>query len=152
MPLPPHLETNGAWEEVLERLHHCFRQIFFAEPRVLVQGQLLVVDGRCIDNDKEEGFWHIVSKGPVGNRLPDFERARRMPWIAAMLDGTAPGLSRWRYKEGSGSIRQYYWLEAERYVLILEEGRYVTTLITAYYVEGWGSKDLAKRRAKGAAF
>lgn len=153
MPLPPQIETNGEWPEVLDRLYTNFREIFLAAPRLLAQGKLLEMDGRKLDDDKEEGFWHIVSRGKPGDRLPDFDRARCMPWIPCMLDGTAPGLSRWRHKEGSGAIRQYYWLEAERYVLILEEGRHVNSLVTAFYVDkAYMAKELEKKRARGDAF
>lgn len=152
MALPEQIDTNGEWDSVLNRLYACFRSIFYADPRLLVDGRLLTCDGRCLEDDKEEGFWHIISEGEEGNRLPDYDRARRMPWIPAMLDGTAPEISRWRYREGSGKVRQYYWLEAERYVLILEESRNVTSLVTAYYVKGWGHKNLERRRAKGEPF
>lgn len=152
MALPDQIDMNGEWELVLNRLYACFRSIFYAEPRLLVNGRLLALDGRCLDDDKEEGFWHIISEGKKGNRMPDYDRARRMPWIPAMLNVAAPVISRWRYQEGSGEIRQYYWLEAHRYVLILEEGRNVTFLVTAYYVRGWGHKDLERRRAKGKPF
>ena len=152
MALPDQIDTNGEWDSVLEELYSCFRSIFYADPRLLVEGRLLTFDGRCLDDDKEEGFWHIISKGEQGDRLPDYDRARCMPWIPAMLDGSAPGVSRWRYQEGSGAVRQYYWLEEERYVLILEEGRNVTSLVTAYFVQGWGQKDLERRRAKGKPF
>ncbi|MBA4092053.1 MAG: hypothetical protein C0494_15885 [Sphingobium sp.] len=152
MPLPDQIDTNGEWAEVLDRLYACFRSIFFSDPRLLADGRLLTCDGRRLDDDKEEGFWHIVSKDSGGERLPDFDRARCIPWIPAMLDGSAPGISRWRYQEGSGAIRQYYWLEAECYVLILQESKHVTSLVTAYYVEGWKVKDLERRRAKGTVF
>lgn len=152
MALPDQIDTDGEWEAVLDQLYQCFCEIFYADPRLLAQGKLLTCDGRCLDDDKEEGFWHIVSKGKPGNRLPDYDRARCLPWIPAMLDGSASGLSRWRYKEGSGAVRQYYWLPEERYVLILEEGRNVTSLVTAYYVQSWGGEDLERRRSKGVAF
>ncbi|MBL8646627.1 MAG: hypothetical protein JNL46_05185 [Sphingosinicella sp.] len=152
MALPDPIDMNGEWVSTLNRLYTCFLSIFYANPRLLANGRLLVCDGRCLDDNKEEGFWHIISKTERGERLPDYDRARCMPWIPAMLNGTAPGISRWRYQEGSGAMRQYYWLEEERYVLILEEGRNVTSLVTAYYVQSWGAKDLERRRAKGAPF
>lgn len=153
MPLSAQIDTNGEWQDVVTRLYACFREIFYAVPRRLVCGRLLVIDGRCVDDDKEEGFWHVVSRDVAGARIPDPDRARRMPWIADMLDGTAPGLSRWRYTEGSGKVRQYYWLEQESYVLILEEERRVTALVTAFFVDKtWAEEDLARKREKGTPF
>lgn len=152
MPLPPQIDTNGDWDDVLELLYACFTATFKSNPLPLVDGKLLTYDGRLLEDDKEEGFWHIISKTENGQRLPDFDRARCLPWIAAMLDGTAPDLVRWRYVEGSGRTRQYYWLENEAYVLILEEQRHVTSLVTAYYVTGWGQRDLERRKASGTPF
>lgn len=70
-----------------------------------------------------------------------------------MLDGTAPGLTRWRYVEGDGTVKIYLWLEAANYVVILAERDHVIALVTAFYVSLSGTKrDLTKRRSKGQAF
>lgn len=153
MPLCDQIDVNGDWSEVLERLYRCFCEIFYADPRLLVNGRLLCCDGRKDEDGKEEGFWHIVSRDDRGTRLFDPSRARCIPWIPSMLDGTAPGLTRWRYIEGSRRVRQYYWLEAEQYVLVLEEGKHVTTLVTAFHVDLSGARrDLERRRSKGQPF
>lgn len=153
MALPAELNTDGEWEDVVERLYACFCSIFFAEPPILAQGRLLTMDGRCLDDGKQEGFWHIVSRDDKGVRLPDFTRARKMPWIPDMIAGSAVGLTRWRYVEGSGKTRQYYWLEQEGYVLILEEQRNTTVLVTAYSVDRkWTTSDLKAKQEKGVAF
>ena len=152
MSLPDQIDTNGAWEDVLERLYQAFSSIFKCQPRKMVDGKPLVFDARCLDDPHEEGFWHIVSKGKGDDRLPDFPRACRITWIDAILDGTAPNLSRWRYVEGSGSTRLYFWLEQHDYVLILQEAPHTMSLVTAYHVEGYGRKDLERKRRKGVAF
>lgn len=155
MPLPAEIDCNGQWDDVRDRLYACFCAIFLTTPLPVVGGRLLAIDGRRLDDDLEEGFWHVTSRGPPGNRTPDFERARRMSWIPSMLDGTAAGLTRWRHTEGSGEVRQYYWIEAEQYVLILEEAKRPRTLslVTAFYVDkNYMFRDLEKKRARGAAF
>jgi hypothetical protein len=155
MPLPPEIDCNGQWEDVRDRLYACFSEIFFANPPLVIQGRLVTIDGRRIDDNLEEGFWHVTSRGDPGNRLPDFERARRMSWIPTMLDGTAPGLIRWRYPQGSGVLRQYYWLPNDRYVLILEESKRprVLALVTAFYIDkAWEERDLTKKRDRGEPF
>ena len=155
MPLPPELDCNGEWDEVRDRLYACFCEIFFCDPLPVIQGRLLTVDGRRLEDNLEEGFWHVISRGPPGQRLPDFNRARRMSWIPSMLDGTAPGLSRWRYPQGSGIQRQYYWLEEDQYVLILEETKRprVLALVTAFFVDkAWEARDLTQKRERGEPF
>ena len=70
-----------------------------------------------------------------------------------MLEGTAPGLSRWRYVEGDGTEKIYFWLEEEGYVLILAEKATVVVLVTAFFVsQDWTEKDLKKRRRNGVPF
>ena len=116
----------------------------------MVEGRLLTIDGRLIEDNKEEGFWHVVTRGPEEKRKPDFDRARRMPWIPTMLDGTAEGLTRWKFQEGNGRTRLYYWLENENYALILEENRRVVALVTAFFVDRSRTFDeLTEKRGKG---
>lgn len=70
-----------------------------------------------------------------------------------MLDGTAPGLTRWRYVDGDGTVKVYLWLEVENYVVILAEKDRVIVLVTAFYVSlEKAKKDLARRRRKGESF
>ncbi len=70
-----------------------------------------------------------------------------------MIDGSAPGLTRWITIEGDGRTKLYYWLEAERYVLIIKEQPKIMFLNTAFYVDKpWLENDLRKRRASGEAF
>ncbi len=148
--LPPVIDVNGEWEAVCERLYVHFENVFKARPRLLVRGKLLVHDSRIIDSDREEGFWHVVTKGKGEDRLFDPNRARRICWISRMLDGTAPGLSCWAYQEGNGVTRLYYWLEAEQYVLILAEKPRVVSLVTAFHAtERWTVEDLLRKRAAG---
>lgn len=151
--LPPPIDTNGDWDEICQRLYAYFEQIFKAQPRIRIRGKPLVYDTRRIDSEYEEGFWHVVTKGKGNDRLFDPERARRLSWIRGMLDGIAPGLSRWSYPDGDGTVKLYYWLEAEQYILILAEKPHVVSLVTAYYAtERWVQSDLTKKRSKGTTF
>lgn len=152
-PLPAHIDLNGDWDEIRAKLYAHFEQVFKATPRLKVRGKPLVHDNRVIDSDCEEGFWHIVTKGKGEDRLFDPDRARRICWIGRMLDGSAPELTRWSYREGDDTTKLYFWLEAEEYVLILAEKPKVVSLVTAFYASAhWVKADLAKKRAKGQAF
>jgi hypothetical protein len=151
--LPPYVSVNGEWSATCSRLYSHFEAVFKCKPCRKVKGKPLVFDDRILEGEFEEGFWHVITVGKGDDRLLDTERARRICWLASILDGTAPGLTRWAYKEGDGSEKLYYWLEAERYVLILSEKRTVVALVTAFYVsQPWLEKDLKKRRAAGTAF
>lgn len=151
MPLPPMIDTNGSWDDIIARLDAEFARVFRSNPRRRFEGKTLVYNSSVRDGDIEEGVWHVIAKGDP--RLFDPERARRLSWIECMLDGTAPGLSRWRYVEGDGTVKIYLWLEAESYVVILAEKERVVVLVTAFYVsQNWTARDLEKRRRNGQAF
>jgi hypothetical protein len=148
--LPVYIDVNGDWETIKVRLYSHFEQIFKINPRLRVKGKPLVYDNRIIDSNYEEGFWHVVTKGNGENRLFDPDRARRLCWLGRMLDGSAPGLSKWSYQEGDGTTKLYFWLEKEEYVLILAEKHKVVFLVTAYHANAhWKKADLTKKRAKG---
>ncbi|TNF12812.1 MAG: hypothetical protein EP320_11135 [Rhodobacteraceae bacterium] len=145
------IDTNGSWNDVIARLEAEFSRVFRCNPRRRFEGKPLIYNSSVRDGDIEEGVWHVIAKGDP--RLFDPDRARRLSWIECMLEGTAPGLSRWRYVEGDGTVKIYLWLEAESYVVILAEKERLIFLVTAFYVsQNWTAKDLAKRRGKGQAF
>lgn len=151
MSLPPMINTNGGWEEIIARLDVEFGRVFRCNPRRRFEGKPLVYNSSVRDGDIEEGVWHVIAKGDP--RLFDPDRARRLSWIECMLDGSAPGLSRWRYIEGDGTVKIYLWLEEESYVVILAEKERVVVLVTAFYVsQNWTFRDLEKRRRKGQGF
>ncbi len=151
--LPEHVETDGNWDEVCARLYGHFCATFKCSPPRVVRGKTLVFDTRLLDSNKEEGFWHVVTKGKPGNRLFDSARARRITWIAPLLDGTASGVSRFIYIEGDGTVKLYYWMKAKNFVLILAERSKVVSLVTAFYIDQpWTLKDMTKRELKGQPF
>lgn len=61
-----------------------------------------------------------------------------------------PAITRWRYREPKGQIRQYLWLEALDYVVVLEERNMlrwpVLFLITAYHVDGESSRRQLRKK------
>ncbi len=151
--LPVFVNTNGDWGVICASLYQHFESCFKRSPPRQIRGKLLVFDTRKINSTMEEGFWHVVTIGTGEDRLLDPDRARRVCWIAPILDGTAPGLSKWAYQEGNGVTKLYFWLESEHYVVILAEKTRVVSLVTAFYVnKTWLEKDLVKRRATGTTF
>ena len=97
----------------------------------------------------EKGFWHIISHDPnrMGVRVFDMERAIRIPWTRPSIENnSAIGVAEWRYLEGNQSIRCYIYLDALKYVVILEEKPGYYLLVTAFYVDApWKQKNLDKK-------
>lgn len=150
--LPAFVSLDGDWSETCARLYIHFEGVFKQNPRRRINNKPLVFDSRILDGEYEESFWHIITTGKGDDRLLDPERARRVCWIEHVLNRTAPGLTCWSFQEGDGASKLYYWLEAEKYVLILVEKPRVVALVTAFYVSSsWLETDLRKRREKGTA-
>jgi hypothetical protein len=153
--LPGDLPMNGDWNAVCEQLYAIFEGVFFSDP-VRFNGRKVICDNRKLDgDDKEEGFWHLITRKQGNDRIPDFERSRKLPWLRIILERSpCDGVSCFRYQEGSGKYRVYVWLEELDYVIILEELTYVYKMVTVFRIDHhnqWLRNDLAKKRLKGAA-
>lgn len=86
------------------------------------------------------GFVHLITRDSEmagGRRLDDF-RAERLPWCRAMFNNcTCTSILKWDYREGSGRIHTYIWLQDEDYVVVLwRKNAGYFALVTAYHVDG----------------
>jgi hypothetical protein len=151
--LPPIVSTNGGWEEVLTRLYAIFDRDF-KQGKPEFQGRIVFWDNRIPPGEKyEEGFWHLITKKEyhTGDRLLDPPRAERLPWCAPTIQHSDDGTIKvWDYTEGTGRVRTYVWLEDSDYLVILEKKkgrtREIAFLVTAYYVDGEGTRRSLKRK------
>lgn len=116
----------------------------------------------------EEGFWHLVTRDQwVYNRvtrrnekerLPEFDRAARLPWAKPITQHeSAPELLVWEFEEETQrhgkAVRIYLWLKDLEYVVILERQSKrmgeVYMLITSFLVDCDAKrKDLESRYAR----
>jgi hypothetical protein len=145
--LPPMLCLSGTWENIVTVLYNVFtRDFVLTTPRY--RSRLVVYDQRRSDSNREEGFWHLVTKKQEGQRLVDFRRAERLPWARPLIEHPHdPAVTEFQYKEGSGRRRIYLWLAEWDYVLILEKrSRNRVFIVTAFYVEGTFTRENLKRK------
>jgi hypothetical protein len=149
--LPSLLPLNGNWNRILKTLYRVFERDFKEQT---TKHEFIPIDfTRKIMPDgegKEEGFWHVVSKydHKRGERLIDYDRAKRLPWARPMMESPARGeIKVFDYDHGpkDKGIRRYIWLEGYDYVLILKKYKNKYFWITAYYVYKNGKRDLNKR-------
>lgn len=151
--LPPILNLDGSWEEVLDKLYSIFKKDFI-ESKVFYQNLKLIYDKRKLVGNKEEVFWHLITKeNRKEGRIPDYDRAKRLPWAKPTIENhNKPEVKVWDYLEGNGRVRIYLWLENYNYAVILERNKgrrkHLSVLITAFYVEEWKKKDLMRRYQK----
>jgi len=149
--LPEFCETNGEWDEVVSALYRLFCRDFVESPLNL-EGDPIWRDRR-ITEKYEEAFWHLITRTDdrTGERLFDPRRAERLSWCAAIIrNSTDPAVKQWQYREGTGKIRRYLWLEAYDYVVVLERrkigGNFVNFLISAHHVDGESRRRSLKRK------
>lgn len=91
------------------------------------------------EDGKEKLFWHLTSRDDkeAGERLPDFRRSERLPWVRPMIDQPdKPEVLDWDFEEGDGSIKTYVWLRGHDFVVVMkkypDENR---RLITSFWIE-----------------
>jgi len=155
--LPPMVCVDGIWENVLIRLYAIF-EVDFKQGRPSLKGRPIWWDRRILPGDRyEEVFWHLITEDDkeTGNRVPDLERARRLPWCAPTIRNHEDSVvTVWDYEERAGRVRTYLWLEAHDYVVIIEkarrgrneEAKEVAILVTAFYVKYEWKKQQLRRK------
>ena len=151
--LPNIISLEGDWERsTLRRLYSIFEQDFI-QGKPSFENRPVWWDQRKLDGRFDEGFWHIISTTDreTLERIPDFDRAKRLPWCAPVIINCAdPAVKCWDYEEAGGKIRTYVWLEHWDYVIIFQKRRArvgeIAFLITAYHVDGSATrKKLAQK-------
>ncbi len=154
--LPEIVSVDGEWEKVLAALYAIFDRDFKQMNRSF-QDRPVWWDRRVLPGDQyEEGFWHLISKQDqdTNDRLLDPRRAERLPWCGPTISNAHDSeVEVWDYREASGRLRTYVWLQHRDYVVILEKRQQrigkVAFLITAFYVEGDSKRrDLRKKYEK----
>ena len=147
--LPPVLDLDGTWEVILNKLYNIFKKGFI-DSKVYFADLRVIYDTRKLDDEKEEGFWHLITKEDKKlGRIPDYKRAKRLPWAKPTIENhNEPEVKLWDYLERNDKVRIYLWLENYDYAVVLERCRgkrkHLVVLITAFYVEKWKKKDLMR--------
>lgn len=147
--LPEMLSCNGNWKVVEEKLYSIFKRDFIYN-KTIFKGEQIDFDRRKIDDDKEEIFWHLITKTDkkTKERLPDFRRAERLPWIKPIvLNDKNDFILFWEDWIKQRSFRIYFWIRLYDYVVILEKdhNRNFYILISAFHVDQHKRRDLWKR-------
>ena len=150
--LPPLMPVGGNWNDLVASLHDVFERDFTqGKPRVAAEP--VWWDRRILPGEQfEEGFWHLITKeDPEYGRLPDFRRAERLAWCAAILaNWNDPAVTSWEYMEGNNQRRRYLWVRDHDYVVVLQPrrvgGKNILILITAYHIDGESGRRSLRRK------
>ncbi len=150
--LPPMLELEGTWEDVLALLYSVFEKDF-KKSKTFHQGKRVLYDGRILPDGKgkEEGFWHVITKIDYKSkeRVPDYDRARRLPWAKPLMESKARAeIMVFDHDEGTKDkgVRRYIWLKEYDYLMILRPSKYGYYWLTAFYVDFDGMRKSLERK------
>lgn len=164
--LPAVVPFSGNWDAFIRTLYAIFEADFKrGAPRFRSRP---VWFNNFVETDDsyrfEEGFWHLVTRDQwVWNpktrqkekeRLPEFDRAGRVPWARPIIEHAQDAAvlvwdSEEPSKKGGIVIRTYLWLEPHQYVVVLQrkerERGDVFNLVTSFFVDSHKSSDLRSR-------
>lgn len=149
--LPPMINLDGSYEEIIERLYQIFRKDFI-EDRAKHLGRNVTFN-RIIDEfsqGKVEGFWHVITRDDAtkSNRLIDYRRAERLSWAKTLMESPYHNeIKFFFYDEGYSrkGIRHYIWLVDYNYIVILQRKKSYYIWVTAFYVDHWKKKYLKRK-------
>ncbi len=135
--LPEKLVLDSTFEEMISSLYDVFFNDLIKN-RLYFKSLPIIVDNRKIDSDYEEGFWHVVTRGKE-ERLIDFKRAKRLPWLRPIIENAAhPEILTWNEldmdRRGKVINKSYFWYKKGHYLIILKEIPKKYFLTTAFYV------------------
>ena len=160
--LPPELNLTGvSLDDDYEELYSVFERDFLLGAPIIVDGKTVItntVPDRTLGGRYPYGFTHLVtSDDDLGGRTIDYDRARKLPWVRAVLENyTTPEVYAF-YVKKTPATTLYLWLRDSDFVVILrrplskmEQKNDTRIIITAYDVNSRGAKSL--QRLYGRSF
>ncbi|MEA2029261.1 MAG: hypothetical protein U9N49_09855 [Campylobacterota bacterium] len=100
-----------------------------------------------IDN-KEEIFWHIITRKQGRQRAFDPPRASRIKWIKPMIQNFSHNdIKMFYYYEDNRKIRLYLWAYKYDFVVILQKlGNSSSYLVTSFYIDYEAKRDKFEKK------
>lgn len=125
---------GGDWESYLEIIYSYFKADFLGSPPKYNNSIVAIKNG--LSENKEIGFWHLVSEGESEeNRQINFRRCERIRWPRPIIENcNCNPLLVWE-KEHKNRSRICILFKEEKYIVVLENRTTFFLLITAYYIE-----------------
>jgi hypothetical protein len=145
-------EYGGSWREYEDALYDVFRRDF-VDTTATFQDWPIRVRREPWLKGKEWLFWHITDKDVEPGsgdeeRIPDFRRCERLPWIRPMIEhSTDPALRVWE-EQRAGDQRAHLWLEHQDFLVVLARRRGYWMLWTAFYIDSNGYRAQLRTRSR----
>lgn len=141
-------------EEKVKALHDVFCRDFFTDGVFLDGERINVKPYRYSSSHKDnlpewyetykEKFVHVItrtvksSNWKTASKVREFraERANRIHWIRPIIENQADKrITRFKYLEEDGKVREYFWYRGKQYIVILEHIDPDFDLITGFCVD-----------------
>lgn len=140
------IEASG----LIDYLYEIFERDFVHQ-RAMLSGKVWIDPRSERKNDgKEDSFWHLITRGKVGDRYPDYRRAERLEWVRQIIDSpTHPCVQIFYHRESNQrqDVRMYLWAEKHDFVVIIQRlGKSRAFLVTSFYVDHKGKRDDYRKR------
>ena len=134
----PRLLTISPWgANTFDLLYELFHSDFIASRTYYQKSP--VGFSRDKEDGKEKIFWHITTREDKesAQRLADFRRCERLPWLKAILENAHDSaILNWEDIGDDGTTRVYVWLKDYDYIAIMKRTKKgFLILLTAYWLE-----------------
>lgn len=151
---PDKLNLDGEYDYIIANLYSVF-EADIKESQIRFNNMPIVFDNRYVDSVYEEGFWHLVTRGKDQERLLDYKRAKRLPWLKPIIiNHSTQEILKWNEvdtdKRGRLVNKTHIWYRNGKYLVILKEIPRKYFLTTAFYVNGRRNDDYYCRKYKKA--
>ncbi len=137
-------------DEIIEFLYKIFQNDFICNRCLLANKIYIDPQSHNKKDDKEEIFWHIITRKERGTRKLDEPRAIRIRWIKPIiLNYSYDKIKMFYYFEDTGKIRLYLWAFEVDFVVILQKlGATSSYLVTSFYIDNQKKRDVFERKYK----
>lgn len=154
--LPPQLSFSGSsYKNDLTTLYAIYERDFVTASPVTVDGCRVIVNNKpdpSWNGTYTYGFTHVITRGDRHRGL-DYDRAKKLPWIRAVLENyKQPEVVAFWYRQPNQD-RLYLWLQELDFIIILTPlvgKRAASTsdriIVTAYSVDPHRRYDFEKLR------
>lgn len=121
--IPDLLSCDGVWADVLEAIYDRYMDDFVRN-KVRYRGRIVATRRHPESHGKGFGFWHCIQDGPVeDDRVPDFDRCKRIGWIKAVIENFArQEVDCWTETRG-GKTDHVLWYREQFIVILSERGK-----------------------------
>ncbi|MDP3353100.1 MAG: hypothetical protein Q8S44_05105 [Flavobacteriaceae bacterium] len=137
-------------EEHLEMLFQLFKTDFL-EQDIYLDDHKIIID---TNNSKEEGFENyphtfvkLITRGEKRKRVFDKKRANKLHWVKAIIENKhANDIICFKFLEGDGSIKDYYWFKEGGFLIIIKKITPNCVIVSSFHIDDKKNQEYYERK------